>query len=79
VAARSDPLAACFHAHHANVGITTKFVEEADRIAAPSDAGDEEIRKAAFARPNLRARFASDDRLEVANHRGIGMRTEDGA
>ncbi len=50
-------------------------MEEADRIRAAADAGDERIGKAALALHHLRARLLADDRLEVAHHRGIGMGT----
>ncbi len=40
-----------------------------------ANAGDQRIRQAAFGSLHLLLRLLADDRLEVAHHRRIGMRT----
>ncbi len=63
-----------------DAGVREERVEEADRVRAAADAGDEEVgesRRATFRA--LRARLAADDGVEVAHHRRVGVRAEDRA
>src|SRR5882762_11909684 len=56
-----------------------KVVEDTDRVGSSADAGDDGVRKFALGLANLRARFASNDAMEVAHHGRIGMRSEHAA
>ena len=49
-------------------------MEQADGVGAAADAGDQRVGQAAFGLQHLLARFAADDRLEIAHHGRIGMR-----
>src|SRR5436309_14318404 len=77
--AECRPTATRFDADHSDVLVPNKVEEQANRIAPSTNAGDERSRKAAFLLQNLRADFASDDGLEVANHKRIRMRTKNRA
>jgi hypothetical protein len=57
----------------------TNGVEDAHRVAAAADARDDRIRQAAELLETLRARFAADDRLELAHHERIRMRPQHAA
>ena len=48
-------------------------MEQADRIRTAADAGDHGIGQRAGALEHLRARFAPDDRLQLAHEIRIGM------
>ena len=67
-----------FDADHSHV-VVQEGMEQADRVRAAADAGDERVRGAALRRHHLFARLAADDRLEVAHHGGVGMGPGDGA
>ena len=54
-------------------------MEQADGVGAAADAGDQRVRQPALRRQDLLARLGADHRLEVADHRRIGMRPGDGA
>ena len=59
--------AAGFHANHFSVCVTEKSVEEADGVGTAADASEQIIGKTAFGLLDLRARFLSDDAMEVAD------------
>ncbi len=61
------------------LAVVEERMEQADRIGAAADAGDERVRQAAVLVEHLRARFAADDRVEIAHHLRIRMRTGDRA
>src|SRR5208282_3330772 len=48
-------------------------------VRSPAYAGDDGVRKFAFGFADLGAGFLSNDAMEVADHGGIGMRSEDAA
>ncbi len=50
-------------------------MEKADGVGAAADAGHERVGQTAFRGDHLFLRFLADNRLEVAHHGGIGMRT----
>ena len=52
--------------------ILDERMEQPDRVAAAADAGDRVVGQAARCLEDLRARFAPDDRLEVAHEHGYG-------
>ncbi len=56
-----------------NIGI-----EDAHRVRAPADAGDHRVRLAAAQFRHLGQALATDNRLEVAHHHGVRVRTSDG-
>src|SRR5579862_5482164 len=68
-----------FDADEANIRIGNESVEDADRVAAAADAGDDRIRRAAFLLHDLCTGFKTDHTMEIAHHRGIGMSAESGA
>ncbi len=79
VFAKTLAAAARLDAHHFYVRVLEKFVEEADRVGAATDAGVKMGGQALFGGENLRASFAADDGLKIADHRRVGMRAENGA
>ena len=54
-------------------------MEQAHRVRAAADAGDQRVRQAALLGHDLRAHLVADHRLEVAHHGRIGMRPGDAA
>src|SRR5258705_4821616 len=78
-APRRDRLAARFAADQPHARVVEEPIEDADGVAAATDAGDDHVGQAPRLLEDLRARFASDDGLELADHQRIGMRTERGA
>ena len=54
-------------------------VEQADRVGAAADTGEETVGEPAFEALHLLAGFIADDALEIADHRRIGMRAGGGA
>src|SRR5256884_105051 len=79
VSADSTAAATGFDADHFHIGIAEKIVKEADGIRTAADAGEKVRGKALFGSEDLFAGLAADDHLEIAHHRGIGMRAENGA
>src|SRR5215472_2183699 len=55
-------------------GCTSEGVEYADGVAAPSDAGDNDVRQPSFLLEYLFACFCTDDRLKIAHHTRVRMR-----
>jgi hypothetical protein len=68
------PVARGFHAIDLHLRIVQERVEQAHRIRAAPDAGNERIGQASFRREHLLARFVPDHRLKVTHHHRIGMR-----
>src|SRR5579862_1379516 len=56
--------------------VIDKRMKHPDGIAASADAGEDRIREPVLVFQNLPARLLADDAMEIANHHGIGMRTE---
>ena len=54
--------------------IVEKGMKQANRIGAAADTGKQRIREPAFGELHLRLCFLADHALEIADHRGIGMR-----
>ena len=73
---RDDRLAAGLDADQPHAGIVDKGVEDAHRVAAAADAGDDRVRQLAGQLEDLRARLPSDHRLEFADHQRIRMRPQ---
>jgi len=71
--------AARFDADHLYVGIAEEIVKEADGIRTAANAGEKMRGQAFFGGEDLLAGFAADHGLKIADHRGIGMRAENGA
>ena len=79
VASRHDALAPGLDANEPHAGVADEGVEDAHRVAAAADTRDDRVREPADPLEHLRARLTADDRLELAHHQRIGMRTEDAA
>ena len=77
--AKSVTAAPGFDANHFYVGVFQELVEKADGIRTAADAGEKMRGQTLFRGENLFAGFAADDGLKIADHRGIGMRAENGA
>src|ERR1700736_2703464 len=73
----ANAFAAGFHPDHPYMLILQEWMEEADRVAATADAGDQQIGQSFFALENLPARFHANDALEITHHHWIRMRAED--
>src|SRR5436853_4835894 len=57
-----------------NVIVVEEWVEQAHRVRAAADTGDERIRQAALCRLHLLARLAADDRLKIPHPQRTAMR-----
>jgi len=68
-----DLLAAGLHANQPDARVCHERIEDAHRVAAAANAGDDCLRQPPRSFEDLPARLAPDDRLEVANHQRIGM------
>src|SRR3954471_11045646 len=77
--AARQPVARSFHAIDLDLGIVQERMEQAHRVRAAADAGDERIGQTSCRRQHLLARFVSDHRLKVAHHHRIGVRPGDRA
>ena len=73
---RAICLAAGLDADQPDVAIVDERVEDAHRVAAAADAGDDRVGQPAGQLEDLRARLAADHRLELAHHQRIRMRPE---
>ncbi len=67
-------VAAGFDAVNLHLPVVEEIVEQAHRVRAAADAGDQRVGQPSFALQHLLAHFPADDRLEIAHHRRIGMR-----
>jgi len=76
VFAQTVAAATGFNAHKFHIGVFQEFVEQSDGIGAASNASVEMRGQAFFGFQNLRAGLASNHRLEIAHHRGIGVRAQ---
>ena len=74
-----DAVARRFDADDRHFGIVEERMEQADRVAAAADAGDDRIRQPAIVGQHLRARLASDHGVEIAHHARIRIRAGDSA
>ena len=79
VAIRFQPQTRGFDAGHVHAGVVQERMEEAHGVGAAADAGDQQIRQAAFRFKALGARFRADDGLEIAHHHGVRVRPGHGA
>ena len=79
MAAGLDAVTTGFDAVHLHAVMRNERVEQADRIAAAADAGDERIRQAAEHGLRLRDDLAADDGVEVAHEHRVRVWTGDGA
>src|ERR1700722_16073505 len=70
---------ASFDADHFHRGIAEKLVKEADGIRTAANAREKMRRQTFLSGENLFSGFAADDRLKIADHGGIRMRSENGA
>ena len=61
VQAGADALARRFDAADRDIAIVEEGMEQADRVRATADTGDQRIRQAAVLGQHLRTRFAADD------------------
>ena len=71
-----DAITAGFDTDHADIFIAEKRMEHADRIGSAANAGDEQIRQAAFALKDLTPRFDADDPVEIAHDHRERMRSK---
>ncbi len=69
-----EPVPARFDAVDRDLAVVEEGMEEADRVRAAADRGDERVGKPALRVHDLLAHLVADHRLEVAHHRRIGMR-----
>ena len=76
---RAGPASTRFHPYQAHVRIVHERREDPDRIAAAAHAGYDVVRQAPHPVEKLLAGLATDDGLEVAHHRRVGMRSDDRA
>ncbi len=74
VAAGRDPLAGGLGHGHPDRRLADEPVEQADRVRAAADAGQDEVRQPALDRPELRGGLVAEDPLEVAHDRRVGVR-----
>src|SRR5580700_6515218 len=70
--------AAGFDADHFHREVDEKLVEKTDGVRTAPDAGEKVRWQALVGGENLFAGFAAYDGLKITDHRGIGMRPEDG-
>ena len=76
MARRTESLARGLDPDQLDRRITDERMEDPHRVRASADARDDSRREMTHAREHLRARFAADDRLEVAHHARIRRRTD---
>src|SRR5258708_3282162 len=72
----SGAASAGFNADQTDLLVGDKFPEDADGVRSAAHAGDDGRRQFAFRLQNLRAGFAPDHGMEIADHGGIRMRAE---
>ena len=63
-------------AHQLDGRVVDQGIEHAGGVAAAADAGHDQLRQAAQLFEALRPRLAADDRLEIADDAGEGMRPD---
>ena len=74
-----DAVAAGLNTDHCDPSLVEKGMEQAHRVRAAADAGDQRVGEAAFGLFELHPRLVPDDRLEVAHHHRVGVRPGDRA
>ena len=74
-----EPVAAGLDPDHPDIRLVEKRVKQPHRIRAAADAGDERVGQPALGASQLGARLVADDRLEIAHHRRVRMRSGDRA
>ena len=79
VVAALEPVARGLDPDQLHLGVVEEGGEDADRVGAAADAGDDGARQPAEALEHLLPRLAADHRLEVAHHPGIGIGADDRA
>ena len=79
VAPAFDAVPGGFDADQLDLAILDEGVEDADRVGAAADAGDDGVRQRADRVQHLRARLPPDDRLEIAHDHRVGVHAGDGA
>src|SRR2546425_779898 len=79
VTATRDALASGLDADQTYGLVAEKRAEDPDGVRAATHARHDRVRQAPERRDALIARLGADDRLKVADHRGIGMRPDRGA
>ena len=70
-------MAAGLDTDHCHPRLVEKGMEQAHRVRAAADAGDQRVGEAAFGLFELHPRLVPDDRLEVAHHHRVGVRPGD--
>jgi len=75
----SNSLATGFDSDHPDTLIIQKRMEQANGIAAATDASNEQIGQALFAFEDLLSRFLANDALKITHHHRIRMGTEGAA
>ncbi len=79
VRAPADAVAPRLDSRQRHARLLEELEEEADRVAAAADAGDELVGQPALPGQDLRLGLPADDLLKIAHHHGIGMRAIGGA
>ena len=70
VATGLDAFTPCFHTDFTHFFVSEKRVEQTDRVAATTDAGDEHVGQALLTLQDLLARLLTDNAVKIAhNHR----------
>jgi hypothetical protein len=75
----SNSLTPRFNSNHPDARVIQKWMEQANGIAAATDASDEQIGQKLFALEDLLPRFLADDALKIPHHHRIRMGTEGAA
>src|SRR6187399_952249 len=71
---RFDAAPAGLDAHETNAPIRNEGIEDPHGVTAPANAGDHDGRQRSELIQALRARFATDHRLELPDHQRVWMR-----
>src|SRR5215213_6813282 len=79
VAPTFDAVPGSLHADELDLTILDERIEDAHRIGAAADAGDDGVRQRTDRVEHLDARFPPDDRLEVADHHRVRVHADDRA
>ncbi len=76
VVSRSKGTSYCLHADHPDIVIQHR-IKHADSIRAAADTGNKRILKPAFLKKTLTSGLLTNDRLEIPDDHGEGMRAHD--
>src|ERR1700733_10081266 len=66
------------HSDQSDALIAEECVKNTDRVAAAADTRKDRIGQASLALENLAARLFADDAVKIADHHGVGMRSQRG-